>query len=165
MDAATLTAPTKKPLAASANGHTAHRVSRADLDEMGAWLADRIVQRHPYKTKEAVFSWLLGAQTQNDQLFVRAGEAVALVQLHKAFLPAHPWCETIFCLAREGCEGDASGLFQDIRSWGEHHGCTHVVINEPLCDAQRADIALEIGSVKQDRQSIVRFPLYFAAEG
>lgn len=139
--------------------HTGHRVTRADLDEIGPWLVQRIADRYPHRHKVTIFAWLCACMLQNDMLFVRAGGGVALVQLQKAFLSKFPWCETIFVLAQPGREADASGLFQDIWSWADRQRCTKLVIDD-FCDVERADISMEIATPKRVPQSVIFFDLH-----
>lgn len=142
---------------------TGRRFTQVDMAELGDWMAGRIVAFAPHKNALAVRSWLMGCITQNDMLFARAGDGVCLVQYRQTFLSKYPWAELVFALAKPGREVDASGLFQDMKTWCERLGCTHIVLGD-LCDVERADIAMEIETPKRVPGNMVRLALWYQSE-
>jgi len=121
-----------------------HRFALPDLEDMGAWLVERLKGRWGAVSDKNIAAFLRGVMESNEFLFVRTRNAVALAQAAHKPLEAVPFVEEIFVLVRNDAVEEGVQLYGAIRNWGESHGASRIEVGN-MTDVEPEDVASAFG--------------------
>ncbi len=122
-----------------------HRFGLPDLEDMGAWLVERLKGRWGAVSDKNIAAFLRGVMESNEFLFVRTKNAVALAQAAHKPLEAVPFVEEIFVLVRNDAFEEGAQLYGAIRNWGESHGASRIEVGN-MSDVEPEDVAAQFGN-------------------
>jgi len=156
-DGATHVEAHRAPPPVATTSNPTERFNLVHLQEMGEWLIGRLRERFPSRDDRALMTYLRGYISNNETLFLRKGEAVALARVaHSPFLPCR--VEELFVLTRSGDKAEAGALYDDIRRWAESLDAMEIVV-ERFTDVPRGIIKDVVGRVKSRDVSFVSLPI------
>lgn len=146
MDSATAVEQPHAPPPSAPDYTATRRVDLADLQELAPWLVERLQQRYADQSNQSLIAYLRSHIGQNDSLFIRRGNAVALARVAYApLLP--PRVEEVFVLAHPDSMQYAAELYDDIRRWAEGLNALEIVV-ERYTDVPRAAIKAVVGRIR-----------------
>ena len=137
-----LVAPAPEPEALGAG--QVRRMGLADLDEMGAWLIQRLTTVHPEATPREIMGWLRGAIASNEVWLVRSAHCAAMAQVVRLPLERQPIATELFVFAQDGFLEEAAELYRPMASWAAHLDCSRLEV-ERCSDVARRDIRDVVG--------------------
>lgn len=122
---------------AKARVSSARRFSVIDLEQMGAWLTTRLLEKYPTQTPQRLRAFLRGCIDSPEYLFLRNNRAVALFQRITTPPAFTTVGHEIFVLGQEDCGTEAEWLYDDAKRWGEANGVERLIVNN------LSDVALD----------------------
>lgn len=134
------------------------RATLADLSECGAWLLTRLASDWP-TTPVLALGWLRSALEQNDQAFMRCGNAFGMAHLEGGRLGAGPRIVVDFVIHEAKNKGapEMLEIYAWMERWARGLGAIGLFRVDDFSDCDRNEIKGRLGKLRRDEVYSVMF--------